>query len=96
MMRPVHSRRPLTIAEAAQYLGYRTTAAFRGLAKKQQLRPCGRGARDQHLFELSDQDRYTRDRGREASGAPGGDEHHAPLAPPSFTPWSSSRLDGYL
>src|ERR1041384_2816133 len=34
-----------------------------GLVKKQQLRPSGRGSRDQHLFELSELDRYTRDRG---------------------------------
>jgi hypothetical protein len=81
-----------------EYLCYRTTAGIRRLVKKRLLRPCGRGARGQHLFELSELDRYTRDRGlaydarrvecppklghsspcREASGAPGGDEHHAP------------------
>lgn len=61
--RPAHRPRPLTIAEAAEYLGYRTTAGVRGLVKKQLLRPCGRGARDQHLFELAELDRYTRDRG---------------------------------
>ncbi len=62
MTRPGRSPRPLTIVEAAEYLGYRTTAGVRGLVKKQLLRPCGRGARDQHLFELSEPDRYTRDR----------------------------------
>jgi Helix-turn-helix domain len=69
--RPARSPRPLTIAEAAEYLGYRTTAAVRGLVKKQQLRPCGRGARDQHLFELSELDRYTRDRGLAYGAASG-------------------------
>ena len=58
MKRPERSPRPLTIAEAAEYLGYRTTAGIRGLVRKQQLKPCGRGARDQHLFELPELDRY--------------------------------------
>lgn len=98
MKRPELPPRPLTIAEAAKYLGYRTTAGIRGLVKKKLLTPCGRGARDQHLFDLEELDLFKRNRGlayaarqrefhpksgcsspcREASGAPKGDDHHAP------------------
>jgi hypothetical protein len=48
--RPKRSPRSLTIAEAAEYLGYRATAGIRGLVKKRLLRPFGRGTRDQHLL----------------------------------------------
>ena len=63
MKRPELPPRPLTIAEAAKYLGYRTTAGIRGLVKKKLLTPCGRGARDQHLFDLEELDLFKRNRG---------------------------------
>ena len=63
MKRPELPHRPLTIAEAAEYLGYRTTAGIRGLVKKRLLTPCGRGARDQHLFDLEELDLFKRNRG---------------------------------
>jgi hypothetical protein len=61
--RPALQHRPLTIAEVAEYLGYRTTAGIRGLVKKKQLKTCGRGARDQHLFDLQELDLFKRNRG---------------------------------
>ena len=63
MKRSELQHRPLRIAEAAEYLGYRTTAGIRGLVKKKLLKTSGRGARDQHLFDREELDRFKHNRG---------------------------------
>ena len=54
--------RPLTTAEAAAWLGYRSSAGVRAAVARGELRPMGRGARGTYLFDAGELARFVRAR----------------------------------